>query len=169
MPIKIRCACGNVLYAPEEKLGEAGTCPQCNRTVIVELPPEEKAKMLFQPTPKNTTIPPKKTPWICKILGCMIYIFFVSLVIGLLFLHITPNTTLENFHWWNQAYLQKQWQEIQEPILMIKNIQRQWYQCVISKCQASSHQSVPKKEPTLEEKPASEVPQPQSIPISTKD
>ena len=45
MPIKIRCACGNVLLAPEDRIGQTGKCPACNRSITVELPPAEAEKL----------------------------------------------------------------------------------------------------------------------------
>lgn len=92
MPIKIRCACGNVLLAPEDRVGETGKCPNCNRSIKVEMPRSSDTKKLL-PHPENEKeeskhfILKRKPSWIRRILAFPVYAIFLLLVSFIVSIH----------------------------------------------------------------------------------
>ena len=116
MPIKIRCACGNILLAPEERLGQIGKCPGCDLSIPVELP---KLKNEEIPSKSQSIKTTAKFSFLCKFLSLGIYLVFFLLLACFLALHLVDKPPFPN--------------QYKEPLLMIKNIQHHWYKNFLRK------------------------------------
>lgn len=124
-PIKIRCACGNVVYAPEERVGQTGQCPNCSRAIKVELPPPEVSS---HNTPQQQTVYQQtvKLSLFTRFLNFIFYIAFLLLLSGFIALHTCSTTQISSFEWFGCVWLKNQWQSNENYLLETKNIQQQW-------------------------------------------
>ncbi len=55
MPIKLKCACGQVLSVPDNLAGKSGKCPKCQKAIQIPIPaasqPSQQATGQSKPTP----------------------------------------------------------------------------------------------------------------------
>ncbi len=130
MPIKIRCACGNVLLAPEDRVGDTGKCPACNRSIKVEMPRSSDTRKLL-PQPENTAkedtskyfMLKRKPSWIRRILSFPVYALFLLLVLFMIssqYLQEGEVKRLCNLYIPQEAWLQEQ-------ILFIRKSHRDFF------------------------------------------
>ena len=131
MPIKIRCACGNVLLAPEDRVGEVGKCPNCNRSIKVEMPRSSDTKKLL-PHPENETKEDaslkhftlrRKPSWIRRILSFPVYTVFLLLL--LFVISIQSFSEAKIIAYCNQYVPDEIW--LQEQILLTRNVHRNFF------------------------------------------
>ena len=138
MPLKIRCSCGAILLAPEERIGQTGKCPSCNRSIAVDLSMSktqeimhklelEKTQRMEQQQlsttqPMNSNIAKKSL--IHKMLTLLIYIVFLALVFGITVLHYSEDIrTIEI----ESTALKDTWEDCKEPLYEIREIHRAWF------------------------------------------
>ena len=131
MPIKIRCACGNILLAPEDRIGETGKCPACNRSIKVELPATEAEKIAAARDggPQSMKFSPskKKRSFLSRLIATSIYVFFLILLAFTTSIHYFSHGQITNLKF-QQPYLQKTWAYCQETVLMIRTTQREYFE-----------------------------------------
>ncbi|WP_372370855.1 hypothetical protein [Candidatus Uabimicrobium sp. HlEnr_7] len=153
MPLKIRCSCGAILLAPEERIGQTGKCPSCNRSIAVDLSMSktqeimhklelEKTQRMEQhqlnsTQPTNSNIAKKSI--IHKILTLLIYVVFFGLVTGTLFLHYSKDIRNINV---NNSTMKDLWQNYKEPLHEIREIHRAWYSKMTGKKTKSKKPSI---------------------------
>lgn len=143
MPLKIRCSCGAVLLAPEERIGQIGKCPSCNRSISVDLSMSktqeimqklelEKTQRTEQEKFNNAPANEKKVKksFINKILSLFIYSIFFILVTGLFFIHYTKDLSDIKV---SNSWLQSIWEEQKESLIGIKYSHRYWFQKIVGK------------------------------------
>jgi hypothetical protein len=126
MPIKIRCSCGNILMAPEERIGQTGHCPSCNRAITVELPSTEPdsmsdtAESAKNPEPAAVPAPvkPRKRSFIVRLAALGLYLFFFLLAGGMTALHVGTENDIRSLHIEHPAWLQEEWQADCELLLI---------------------------------------------------
>ncbi len=162
MTIKIRCACGNVLCAPEERLGNTGRCPNCNRQIKVERPTEERPNtnkdnsFIFKESKPLTVSSSEgqknnlqtKPNWFIRLLSFGIYTLFTFLFIGIILLHALPNERISSFSWLGIKQLKEIWQNYEGFAFMTKDVHRNWIYSLIKKSSTKdSIQNIPNKTP----------------------
>lgn len=138
MPLKIRCSCGAILLAPEERIGQTGKCPSCNRSIAVDLSMSKtqeimhklelektqrmEQQQLSSTQPMNSNIAKKSL--VHKILTLLIYIVFFVLVIGMTILHYAEDVRTLQIE---SAVFKNTWEDCKGPLYEIREIHRGWY------------------------------------------
>lgn len=134
MPIKIRCGCGNILMAPDERIGQTGHCPACNRAITVELPsgePEsmsDTAESAKSPEPAGTTLPaavkPVRRTLFTRLGTLCVYLLFLALTTAIVCLHVFTPQQLDQLEVSQCAWLDEQWQASRELLFEARAEQR---------------------------------------------
>ena len=125
MPIKIRCACGNVMLAPEERVGQTGNCPACNRAITVDLPAgsegvPEQAGAEGPAQQPHQPLGMQKVSFVNRLFSALVYLVFFGLLGSLIMLHYSSDRTLSRIQPKKPAFLKKYWQENRDTFLYIK-------------------------------------------------
>ena len=139
MPIKIRCVCGNVLLAPEDRVGQTGKCPTCNRAITVESPYSKNTDSKTGKTANaklvkgdNLKFRAKKKSLVNKFFSLLIYLIFFILIFSLFSLHYFSEQEITKFSFKNKK-LQEIWTENQSFILLIKEAHSSFFYSIIGK------------------------------------
>jgi hypothetical protein len=84
MAIKIRCACGNLMLVPNNRLGQTGNCPACNRSITVQLSQDMNSLLADSKdssvAQELSTNQKKKKSVINKLLTLFVYSCFLLLI-----------------------------------------------------------------------------------------
>lgn len=174
MPIKIRCACGNILLSPEERVGQTGRCPACNRAITVELPaPIKESAVDTKPIEAISTtgeIPKElqKTPkpsWLVRLVSLGVYLFFILLSGGIVALHVFTPQEILSLEISKSPKINEIWTIARESFLVVRNEQRHCYTKVkkfvvkhYESWTTASGSSVPKVETPPQNVPQSPTP-----------
>ncbi len=130
MLIKIRCACGNVLLAPENRVGQAGQCPSCNRSITVRIPHcHHEGATTYQDENEASLenfLPKDKPSFLLRLLSAFFYLLSILIFVSVITLHVFTKEQIKDSAV-SYPWLQEHWEEYKEPIIMVRDVQRSWY------------------------------------------